>query len=150
MAIRRSSIRGAKTHGAALTVTRFAVRADHLVYVAVANKSVSYLQGKSRILYIGTTKNGIDRIASSAAARARGMLRLHGVKSVEFFVFTCRARQNVKMWRKLERALLLTFKELYGEPPRFNTQGKNMVWVDEDEYFAIGRLRTIIRHYESL
>jgi hypothetical protein len=125
------------------------VRAERLVYIAVANRTVSYGEGRSRVLYIGTTANGIDRIASSAAARARGMLRLRGVKSVDFFVFTCRPRQRVRMWHKLERALLLTFKDLYGEPPRFNTQGKNMVWRDEDEYFTRRRLRTIVRRYEA-
>lgn len=46
-------------------------------------------------------------------------------------LLTCAPRQHVKTWHKLERALLLQFKDDYGRVPVCNTQGKNMVWRDE-------------------
>lgn len=75
------------------------------------------------------------------------MLALHGVRNLEFHVVQCPRRQNVKTWRILERALLLTFREVYGEVPRCNTQGKRMSWHDEHKYFTGGRLRSIVKKY---
>ena len=46
----------------------------------------------------------------------------------------------MKTWRKLERGLLLTFREEYGAVPRCNTQGKGMSWSDECDYFSYARL----------
>lgn len=70
----------------AVTITREAVKSDKLVYFAVANKALSYPNGmKSRIVYIGTTKNGAHRMAASAASKALDMLGLHGIKHLEFF-----------------------------------------------------------------
>jgi hypothetical protein len=59
-------------------------------------------------------------------------------------VITCRPRQRVKTWVKLERALLLSFKELYGEVPKCNTQGKNIIEIDEFDYFRRDRLKRIL------
>src|SRR5688572_14888607 len=87
----------------AVTITREAVKSDKLVYIAVANKPLRYLHGRSRIAYIGTTKTGAHRMAASAAAKAQEMLDLHGVKQLEFYTVTCKSRQNVQTWRKLER-----------------------------------------------
>jgi hypothetical protein len=133
----------------AVTITREAVKSDKLVYIAVANKSVQYLHGKSCIVYIGTTKNGAHRMAASAAAKAQEMLNLHGVKELQFFAVTCRSRQNVQTWRKLERGLLLSFKYLYGQVPQCNTQGKNMKWTDELKYFSRTRLEGVISQYSG-
>lgn len=55
--LRRLSVRGGRGN-AALTLDRISVRAQTLVYVAVADKSGKYRLGRSRILYMGTTKNG--------------------------------------------------------------------------------------------
>lgn len=131
----------------ALTITRSAVKADRLVYLAVANKKLKYKHGSSRIAYIGTTGAGASRIASSAAKRATQLLALHGVMELEFFVVTCVARQRVKTWQKLEVGLILTFKAIYGEPPRCNKKGKNQKWKDEADYFTEGRLRSVIEKY---
>lgn len=68
----------------AITISRTATKATELVYVAVANKKNSYSRGKSKIVYIGQTKNGAERIAASAAAKAGDMLGLHGVTDLEF------------------------------------------------------------------
>lgn len=132
----------------AVTITREAVKSDKLVYFAVANRALSYPNGeKSRIVYIGTTQNGAHRMAASAAIKALDMLGLHGVKQLEFFSITCKSRQNVKTWRKLERGLLLTFKYLYGDVPKSNIQGKKMKWTDELSYFSRSRLESVIAQY---
>jgi|SRR5690242_7135460 len=132
-----------------VTITREAVKSEKLVYIAVANKKVSYRNGKSKIAYIGTTKNGAHRMAASAASKATEMLDLYGIRTLEFFAVTCKSRQNVKTWRKLERALILTFRSRYGEPPQCNKQGKKMQWGDELEYFTRNRLEAVIEQYSD-
>jgi len=74
---------------------------------------------------------------------------LHGVTRLEVLVVTCQRRQRVKTWRKLERALLLRFRENYGELPRFNQQGKQMRWTDELSYFRRERLDQIMADLED-
>lgn len=133
----------------AVTITRTATRAKELVYIAVANKAIKYLHGSSRIVYIGTTQNGADRIAASAAAKAKQLLGLHGVKQLEFFVVTNTSMASVKTWHKLERGLILSFKDTYGEPPKCNIVGRNMQWRDELEYFTISRLAGVIKQYSD-
>lgn len=145
--MRRLSISGGQRTNAALTIHRFAVEATSLVYLAVACRAIKYPYGRSSIAYIGTTKRGVDRIASSAAYMAPKILRMHGMTSVEFFTYTCRSRRRVKTWVKLERALLLKFREKYGAVPRFNWQGKNMRWTDEEKYFSLRRIDALIEEY---
>jgi hypothetical protein len=131
----------------AVIINRSAVATQRLVYIAVSNKALRYRYGRSRIVYIGTTRAGASRIAASAAAKAKEMLALYGVRHLEFHVVRCPRRQNVQTWRILERGLLLTFREEYGEVPSCNTQGKRMKWRDERKYFTGGRLRSIIEKY---
>ncbi len=132
----------------ALVISRPAFSAERLVYVAVANKAFKYPHSKSRVVYIGTTKAGASRIASSAAYRAKDLLELHGVNALEFYVVTCAARQRVKSWHKLEVGLILAFKHLYGSVPRCNTKGKNQKWSDELEYFTRSRLESVLKKYQ--
>jgi hypothetical protein len=54
----------------AIEVTRIAVGNQKLVYVLVADRSFTYHGTKSAVFYIGTTKKGFERVASSAAQRA--------------------------------------------------------------------------------
>ena len=133
----------------ALVISRPAFSAERLVYVAVANKALKYPHAKSRIAYIGTTKAGAARIASSAAYRAKDLLALHGVTSLSFYVVTCAARQRVKSWHKLEVGLILAFKHLYGQVPKCNVKGKNQKWSDEFEYFTRSRLENVLKKYET-
>ena len=128
----------------AVRATRVAIGRDRLVYALVADKRVRYKRGYSRIVYIGTTKKGLARIARSVAIRAEKILKLHGVRAFEARVMTCRARQRVKTWLKLERALLIKFRERYGEPPKCNTHGKRMKRRDEFEYFSEKRVADIL------
>jgi hypothetical protein len=137
-----------RTKNAAITITRIAISAEKLVYVAVANKSVKYHNGKSRVVYIGTTASGADRIASSAAAKARELLEYHGIKLLDFFVVTCTPRRKVQTWKKLESGLILTFRAMYGDPPLANTHGKSKVWSDELDYFTFPRLQGVLKGYE--
>ncbi len=129
----------------AIIASRVALGNEKLVYVLVADKRLRYPKGKSRIAYIGTTQNGASRIASSVAARAPKILAIRGVRSFEARVLTCTPRRNVKTWRVLERAVLLAFREEFGEIPRCNSQGKRMRERDEfDRYFRRARIRGII------
>jgi hypothetical protein len=132
----------------AVVITRAALQHDRLVYLALTNHPFRYQYGRSRIAYIGTTKRGARRIAASAASKADQMLALHGVKELRFYVVSCRSRQGVRTWHRLERALLLTFREMHGEIPHCNRQGKRMKWRDELEYFTLKRLRAVLTKYE--
>jgi len=131
----------------ALTITRTATKANELVYVAVANRKIKYTTGQSRIVYIGTTKVGARRIAASAAAKANDMLKIRGVQHLELFVVTCKSVPHVKTWHKLERGLILAFREIFGSPPIRNKTGQKMRWTDELTYFTRSRLDTVVRKY---
>jgi hypothetical protein len=137
------------TRKPAVTITRSAVRTNQLVYLAVANKSLEYPHGRSRIVYVGTTKRGARRIAASAASKANEMLSGHGISSLDFYVVSCQSRQGVKTWHKLERGLILTFREMFGDIPHCNSQGSRFRWRDEDWYFTRRRLRSIVEMYSS-
>lgn len=128
----------------AMRVTKVSIGDMRLCYILVANKKIRYSDGRSRIVYIGTTKKGLSRISQSVAARAEDVLAIHGVDEFKARVVTCRRRQNVKSWHKLERALLLVFREMFGEVPLLNTHGKNITEVNEFELFAKSRINTII------
>ena len=127
----------------AIEVTRIAVGNKKLVYALTANRKVAYLNGKSCVAYIGTTKKGIRRVASSAASHAEDILAEYGVKQIIARIITCTARPNVKTWIKLERALLLVFREIYGEVPALKKQGHKIKETDEFEYFKRDKLRKI-------
>lgn len=128
----------------ALRATRVTLRKEKLVYLLIADKRIRYKKGKSRIVYIGTTKRGVARIAQSAAARAEAILQLNGVRTFHARIVTCNPRQKVKTWIKLERGLLLCFRERFGEVPRCNSHGKGIREVDEFYYFAKRKLASII------
>lgn len=129
---------------AAITVDRVTKGNFKLAYVIRANKKLRYETGRSCIAYIGTTKNGIDRMAQSAASQSDSVFKLRGVSNFTVHVVTCTPRNRVKSWHKLERALLLLFREKFGEIPKCNGHGKKMKWRGEDKLFAKDRLLTVI------
>ena len=98
----------------AMQVSRVSIGKKRLVYVIVVPRRLKYPWGRSRIAYIGTTRKGVARIAQSAAARAKQVLSLYGVREFHVRVITCAPRSAVKTWVKLERALLLCFRHQYG------------------------------------
>lgn len=133
----------------AIEITRNSLKADHLVYIAKADRHLKYNLGKSRIAYIGTTSVGVERIAMSAAKKAQQLLHLPGFKKLSFFIVTCSSRQRVQTWKKLESGLIHAFKHMYGEIPKCNTQGKNKKLTDEHDYFTRSRLETVIKDYSD-
>ena len=128
----------------ALLATRVTIRAKKLVYVLVCDKRFRYETGRSRIAYIGTTKRGVKRVASSMAVKVDEILTYRGVRKVHARIITCTPRQGIETWRKLERALLLVFREAYGEPPMWNVHGKRMKERDEFRYFRKRRLEQLL------
>jgi hypothetical protein len=131
-------------HEVALEATRVSVGKKKLVYVLCAEKRVKYPGGRSRIVYIGTTKRGLRRVAGSVARRADDILQFRGIKRFSARLVTCQPRQRVKTWLVLERALLIDFKRRFGEPPKCNSHGKKMRERDEFDYFRRKRISTII------
>ena len=83
------------------------------------------------------------RIAASAAGKAQALLKTHELKSLSFFVVTCKPRQNVETWSKLDHALIVALKFNLGTPPRLNKQGVNMGWGDTLSYFTKAALDAI-------
>ena len=133
--------------GKAITITRDAFKAERLVYIGCANKNIKYRWDKSKIAYIGTTKKGARRVAASAVWKGADIVFEHGIKQLEFHVVTCTKRQNVETWRKLETALIIRFRELFGDPPKGNEKGKKQKWSDEKDYFAQSALDSVIKKY---
>lgn len=86
---------------------------------------------------------------TSIADRAEDAFDIWGVNRVEVHEIGCRPRQRVQTWRKLERACLLTFREIYGQVPRLNSQGRAMAEDDEFEYFNKDQVRRFIRQWEA-
>jgi hypothetical protein len=66
------------------------------------------------------------------------------MKHLDLIIVLCTRRQGVETWRKLERALIIRFRERFGAIPKGNNQGKNMHWRDELDYFATKRLDKIL------
>ena len=116
-----------------------------LVYVLCARKKLTYPGGRSRIVYIGKTDRGLDRVAESVAERAPTVLSLHGVDLFTAHVLTATPRAGVKSALKLERALLIAFRERFGSIPRCNKNGHSMRASDEFKVlFARPRIDAII------
>lgn len=60
---------------------------------------------------------------------------------------SCGKIQNLETWKKLETALLIKFREAFGEVLRANEKGKLMHWKDEKKYFADKRLQVAIETF---
>jgi len=131
----------------AIIISRAAIKTNKLVYIARANKSHKYPWGRSRIMYIGTTKTGVSRIAGSAAAKARDLLGRWGINQLEFHVVQSSKKQNVETWRELERSLLIVFKETFGSVPLANKQGKNVRRPAKGLPFRDGKLRNVLHQF---
>ena len=128
----------------AITITRTAYAASELVYVAYANKPLRYRHGVWRIAYIGTTKHGAWRVAASAVWKAEEVFTRKGVHTLEFWLISAPRQGKHPTYRKLERALLLRFRERFGSIPHANKQGSNLRWRDEYDYFTHAKIDDII------
>ena len=69
--------------------------------------------------------------------------KLHGVKVIEVHIVTCARRKNVPTWKRLEAALLNTFRMRYFELPMYN---KIRPKADEN-LFSGNALRKIIDEF---
>lgn len=136
----------------ALTVTRASTGKDTLVYVFVSDRKHKYKSGRSRIVYIGKTENGIARVTASASERANEILAEHGVLSFQARLVHYSAEQ-IDLRRKwlrsppilLERALIIVFVELFGVRPLCNRTGHRMkARYGEFDKFSKGRIKMII------
>lgn len=136
---RRSSVR---LKGKTLHADRIAIGEESFVYVFVANRPYAYKpgkDGKSRIVYMGTASRGLRRVVDSVFDRSQTIFGW-GTHSFDAYILTCRSRQHVQMWRKLERALLLAFKEKYGRTPKANADVKKMGGANAFRYFSKRRI----------
>lgn len=133
----------------AITITRTAYAASELVDIAYANKPLRYQHEDSRIAYIGTTKNGVWRVASSAAWKAGDLFTRKGVHTLEFYIIATPRKGKHAIYRKLERALLLRFRERFGSIPHANKQGKNLRWRDEYDYVTRQKVERIIDDFSQ-
>jgi hypothetical protein len=135
----------------AMTVYRRALKHRKLVYVLAARKTlIRYQNGRSRVLYIGTTKKGISRIAASVAHRSKTILKQRGVREMDVHVVSCEKRSGLKSWTLLERALVAQFRSRYFEVPLCNIQLKNKRSSDHlDKLFRPSSLGKILRIFES-
>ena len=129
----------------AIVIYRGAFKNTKLVYLARANKKIRYPWGQSRIAYIGTTKKGASRIASSSVWKGGDLLSEYGIKHLDLNIVVCGKRPGVETWKKLERALIIRFREIFGSIPKANTMGKKARLKDELHYFSRDRLDTIIQ-----
>ena len=96
-----SSLRVKCSKDALLTVKRSNQwsQTNRMVYILTAKKPLKYPNGRSRIIYIGTTGKGTRRPATSAvdkASEAFGTLR--GVKEIEVYIVTSGGRKAVRTW----------------------------------------------------
>ena len=133
-----------------IVVNRGALKEQRLVYIAIANKALNYPYKKSKIVYIGTTKKGVARIASSAAIKSKALLNDHGINTLRFYVVRCDGKQRVETWKKLERGLIVSFKHLYGMPPKMNKQGVHMNLGDVLSYFTKSALEKTVEAYSDI
>ena len=118
-----------------LVINRTAFKDDKLVYIIRANRKLRYRFGNSRIGYIGTTRKGARRIASSAVGKGEDLLYRYGIKHLELHIVTCGKIRGIESWKKLERALILRFRESFGDVPVANSAYKNGHWRDEKNTF---------------
>lgn len=124
---------------------------EKLVYVIRLDKRIQYPLGSSHVAYIGSTEKGVSRMAESAAKKAHACLTRYGVKEFNVYVITSPGRPGAKAWwRKLERALLIAFRQRYGNIPEENTQGRNFIETDEFEMFSRDRVMEILRDIEKI
>jgi len=134
----------------AMKVHRSSLWTKRMVYVLIANRAIKYLNGRSRVIYIGTTKRGERRPASSAASKSiQAFAELRGVKWTEVHLLSSERRPNTETWRLLESALLIVFRSLYGKLPYFNKRLDDFRKLEQvDDYFRSKNLIKILRGFE--
>ena len=142
-------LRISKKQKSLLRISRRKLNESQMVYIACADRAIKYKNGRSRILYIGTTKDGIHRVAKSAADHAKEFFSIHGVKKVYIYPITVSRRRNLRTWKLLEVALLMMFKTIFEQVPFCNMHGKNYKWGVMREHFNIHQLEQVINAHSA-
>jgi hypothetical protein len=133
-----------------LAVHKRVLKKDRVVYFLVAPKAQKYAEGRSRIVYIGTTKKGARRIASSAAFRAQELLEQRGFRKLHVHVVSCGPRSGMKSWEFLEKACLAEFRSHYRQLPKCNKQGLKLRWNKKfRRLFRRERINKILMHFDA-
>lgn len=134
-----------------ISIMRDALKDQCTSYLILVNRNLRYERGRSRIIYIGETIDGIRCVAESTASRTH-ILREHGVRELNTYTVSCTpcqgSRRKRDMWRDaqdLERAMLKVFEDLYGRIPKCNQQGPGPRAQDALERFSRNRICGILR-----
>jgi hypothetical protein len=147
--MRKLKIRFSKKSKPLLTLTR-SHWSDRMVYILAANKHFPYKNkkttvGRSKILYIGTTKRGAGRPAASAVSKASEVFyHTHGVRTIEVHAVTSAAHHKKFIWKRLEAALLDAFWRRYLNLPKYNKVRPRPV----EGLFGANALLKIIAQFE--
>jgi len=130
-----------------LTIHRGAFHNNKLVYIMCAYKKIRYPSGKSKIVYIGTTKNGANRIAGSAAYRGRFLLDRYRLSHFKVHTVACKGVKGAGTWRKLEAALILNFFEIFGKVPLANKNRPKIASKEVRKYFSEEKIEDAIDYF---
>jgi len=134
----------------AMTVHRRILTKDRIVYLLVGKKPFKYRSGRSRIAYIGTSKRGARRIATSAAYKADKVFSKWGSRELEVFIASSEARPGLASWEYLERALLAEFLNFYKQLPFCNKQGNKLKFDDKlHRMFKQKRIYRILMGFDA-
>ncbi len=133
----------------AMTISKPAIGLQKLAYILCADQSRRYSNKKSRIVYIGTTKKGANRISASIACKGMEALGKRRIKEVTAHIVQCGCRPGLETWKKLEAALLLVFRREYGENPKLNYQKSNIGIERVRQIFSEEKLRKILATYDD-
>ena len=141
----RAMLKTRSSKKALLTITRSHQWTDKMVYILAGNKFHKYRNGRSRILYIGTTKKGADRPAASAVNKAsEAFYNLRGVRTIDVHIVTCAPRKAMQTWKRLESALLDVFRNTYFQLPRYNKVRP----TTREGLFSTKALQKIVAHFD--
>ena len=132
-----------------MTFYRRAVKRRKLVYVICTPRPNRYARGRSRVIYIGTTKKGVHRVASSMAGKAISFLERRGIKQLDVYLVVCPPRPGTPSWSLLEHDLLVAFRINYGEQPFGNQLGKNFGPDGLSRLFKYSRLANVLATFEK-
>lgn len=133
-----------------MMVHRCVLKKRKIVYLLTTAMPVRCRCGRSRIVYIGTTRRGVGRIAGSAAGRAEEIMSARGLKEVNVYVVSCPARAGVPTWKRLEDALLAEFRSEYEQLPMCNSQGKKKRFTKELEHmFKRKAISKVLKQFEA-
>jgi hypothetical protein len=69
------------------------------------------------------------------------------VHTLDFYIVASPRKGKRATYRKLERALLLRFRERFGSIPHANKQGQNLRWGNEYDYVTQQKVDSIIDEF---